>query len=90
MINLEVWIPPNVQVTSFLQVKHLKDYGNIGLPGRFGWFIPKNNINKNIGDDTLNEIHWTLFGNQKEVIKYDITDEHILHFLKENSQKVSK
>ncbi|XP_015433610.1 PREDICTED: uncharacterized protein LOC107189564 [Dufourea novaeangliae] len=41
MVNMEVWIPPQVDPMPLLAVFDVRDSGSIAPPGHFGWFVPE-------------------------------------------------
>ncbi|XP_033208855.1 uncharacterized protein LOC117167784 isoform X3 [Belonocnema kinseyi] len=41
MVNMELWIPPQLDTMSLLNKYNVKEVGSIAPPGRFGWFVPE-------------------------------------------------
>lgn len=64
MVNLEVWFPPEKNFIPWDQAYHVKEYGIIAPPGRFGWFIPTS-----LSNVTKNMDHWQIF-TSSETAKY--------------------
>lgn len=40
MVNMEVWIPPQLDTMPLLNSHEVKECGSIAPPGHFGWFVP--------------------------------------------------
>ncbi|XP_031772984.1 receptor-type guanylate cyclase gcy-4 isoform X2 [Apis florea] len=40
MVNMEVWIPPQLDTMPLLNSHDVKECGSIAPPGHFGWFVP--------------------------------------------------
>ncbi|XP_017886547.1 uncharacterized protein LOC108628852 [Ceratina calcarata] len=40
MVNMEVWIPPQLDTMPLLTSHDVKECGSIAPPGHFGWFVP--------------------------------------------------
>lgn len=40
MVNMEVWIPPQLDTMPLLNSHDAKECGSIAPPGHFGWFVP--------------------------------------------------
>ncbi|XP_076631100.1 uncharacterized protein LOC143346666 [Colletes latitarsis] len=40
MVNMEVWIPPQMDTMPLLIMNYVKECGSVGPPGHFGWFVP--------------------------------------------------
>ncbi|XP_046384645.1 uncharacterized protein LOC124154916 [Ischnura elegans] len=81
MVNLEVWVPPNVDASSWSASGSVEEAGLIGPPGRFGWFVPK------VLTSHLNgSLHWTMFKNPRIASTFNIPQvhflEHVTPFLK--------
>ncbi|XP_014251648.1 receptor-type guanylate cyclase gcy-19-like [Cimex lectularius] len=65
MIDLEVWITPNLNTIHYTERFAVSECGILAPPGRYGWFIPK----KFIPPDKQNvSIYWNSF-KDKNVIK---------------------
>ncbi|KAJ8951813.1 hypothetical protein NQ318_019786 [Aromia moschata] len=74
-INLEAWVGPEVDTYHSIFVK---DCGNVGPPGRFGWFIPvelagpvKDYYGKGVWSDNVREVHWSFFADRQRVANFD-------------------
>lgn len=78
MINVEVWVPPDIDPSSVLSVSYVKECGNIAAPGRLGWFVPLELMQpvkdyKKVTED-LTDIHWTMFTDLKFTQLFDMSD----------------
>lgn len=79
MINVEVWVPPQLDLVFLLDTNYVDDGGNVAPSGRFGWFIPNELMlpvraynEKTVAADHK-DVHWTLFRDQKFASIFDIT-----------------
>ncbi|CAG2068566.1 unnamed protein product, partial [Timema podura] len=70
MINLEVWVPPEFDVKSTVEMYHVQDCGIVAPPGRFGWFIPRS-LSKLMPDMD----HWRVFTNATAASIFDVSQE---------------
>ncbi|XP_067007078.2 uncharacterized protein [Anabrus simplex] len=68
-VNLEVWLPPQMDIAVFANLFHVKDCGNVSPPGRFGWFIPSNFSHRNPGMD-----HWRIFADPMKAKLFDLSE----------------
>lgn len=90
MINVEVWVPSNMDVTPLIDLLYVNEGGSIASAGRFGWFIPREltaplkPFNKK-WMTTDQDVHWTFFKDQDFVSIFDITDLYQLNYLRNNS-----
>lgn len=64
MVNMEVWIPPQLDTTPLLNKYDVKECGSVAPPGHFGWFIPKT---LSLPDDS-----WTSFTKQETAARFDV------------------
>ncbi|XP_076766818.1 uncharacterized protein LOC143433365 [Xylocopa sonorina] len=64
MVNMEVWIPSQLDTTPLLNSLELKECGFIAPPGHFGWFVPTelSSINDN----------WITFTNRETASRFDV------------------
>lgn len=89
MINVEVWVPPELDVMPLIDTHYVNEGGNIAPPGRFGWFIPMNLTNPikayKKWSTTMQDIHWTFFRDQSFSEIFDITDREDLDLIKKSS-----
>lgn len=81
MIDLEVWIPPGYDLLNSEDTYLVKEFGDIGPPGRFGWFIPSQldgPVARYYGnwDSNIKEVHWTFLRDDKIASLLDV-DEHM-------------
>ncbi|XP_071449502.1 uncharacterized protein [Hetaerina americana] len=72
-VNLEVWVPPNADASSWTASGSVEDAGLIGPPGRFGWFVPKALTGYLNGS-----LHWSLFQNPHLASTFNIPQMHFL------------
>lgn len=97
MINLEVWVPPDYDDTQDLANSYVKDCGSISMPGRYGWFIPKN-FSKPIEDyyrkldiklqaDVQQDVHWPIFTDIKIAQRFDILNVNLIHNISQLASK---
>lgn len=91
MINVEVWVTPEVDMMPLIDTHSVNEGGTLGPPGRFGWFIPRKLMSpiksffRMKTNDPLLDVHWTLFKDQSFVSLFDITDPKLLEYLRNNS-----
>lgn len=87
MINVEVWVPPELDVMPLIDTHYVNEGGNIAPPGRFGWFIPMNLTNpiRAYKTTATQDIHWTFFRDQTFSEIFDITDREDLDYIKSKS-----
>ena len=77
MINLEVWLPPDMDTIPILATNYVKYCGSVRSPGRLGWFIPVRltapikNHDPTWDIDTP-DVNWNLFQNENFVEAFDI------------------
>ncbi|XP_012143005.2 uncharacterized protein LOC100883782 isoform X1 [Megachile rotundata] len=69
MVNMEVWIPPQLDTMPLLNANDVKECGSIAPPGHFGWFVPKSL--SRLGDS------WITFTRPETATRFDV-DEHTL------------
>lgn len=79
MVNLEVWVPPEINTMHLLHVYHVRECGRIAPPGRFGWFIPIQVSDpvkryRNYWTPESYDLHWTLFRDPGAVKVFSFTD----------------
>ena len=90
MLDLEVWVPPGHDVTNMEDSKLVKELGDIGPPGRFGWYIPAeldapvHNYYKK-WDKYIGEVHWTFLRDKKVMEKFDV-DSRNMAFIYNNTR----
>ncbi|KAK9510835.1 hypothetical protein O3M35_005535 [Rhynocoris fuscipes] len=64
LVDLEVRIPSYINPINYTELLGVKDCGNIGPPGRYGWFIPKKllpNHVESVNDYAKSFDHWKIF-----------------------------
>lgn len=83
MINLEVWVPPDYDLTKSLNIKYVHECGSICRPGRFGWYVPLGTLPKILVPDE--DIHWSKFKNKDFVSYFDVTDPILLGYVKKHT-----
>jgi hypothetical protein len=66
MVNMEVWIPPQLDTISLLSKHDVLQVGSITSPGHFGWFIP-NRLSR------LND-SWLTFTKQDTAARFDVDE----------------
>lgn len=66
MVNMEVWIPPQLDTMPLLNTNDVKECGSIAPPGHFGWFVP----------DSLSRLgdSWITFARRETVARFDVDD----------------
>lgn len=90
MINLEVWVPPNMDVIPLTDIRYVNEGGTVASAGRFGWYIPREltaplkRFNKKWVVTDL-DVHWAVFRDQEFASIFDITDPNQLNYLRNNS-----
>lgn len=64
MVNMEVWIPSQLDTVPLLNSHDIRECGFIAPPGRFGWFVPSklSSINDN----------WLTFANRETAARFDV------------------
>lgn len=67
MVNLEVWLPPDLNTIHLLETKSVRECGNIAPPGRYSWLIPKN-LSKPEYED------WRIFKQPEKAKLFSLTD----------------
>ncbi|VEN45528.1 unnamed protein product, partial [Callosobruchus maculatus] len=87
-VNLEVWASPDYDT---LSKELVRESGNIGPPGRFGWFIPKGfdepikqYYSKHLWDNRIAEVHWSFFIDRRQAKKFDIEPELLDSLIESN------
>lgn len=76
MINVEVLVPPTEDVVKKLDLRYVRDCGNVIPPGRFGWFIPIDLEGPIKGlTETDREVHWIKFRDPRFLSAFDISPE---------------
>lgn len=79
MINVEVWVPPELDLRSLLDVSYVSEVGNVAPSGRFGWFIPNELMapvrafDKEIITADHRDVHWALFRDRRFASMFDVT-----------------
>lgn len=64
MVNMEVWIPPQLDTMPLLNTHDVKECGSIAPPGHFGWFVPVEL--SRLGDS------WITFINRETAARFDV------------------
>lgn len=90
MVDLEVWVPPGHDLPILEDTKLVKELGDIGVPGRFGWFIPAEfdapvQTFYNKWDTHIKEVHWTFLKDRKLMEKFDVDGKNMA-FIHENAK----
>ncbi|XP_029044486.2 receptor-type guanylate cyclase gcy-4-like [Osmia bicornis bicornis] len=73
MVNMEVWVPPQLDTMPLLNSNDVKECGSIAPPGHFGWFVPESL--SRLGDS------WITFARRETVARFDV-DEITLNKIK--------
>ncbi|KOC65570.1 Insulin-like peptide receptor [Habropoda laboriosa] len=73
MVNMEVWIPPQMDTMPLLYTHDVKECGSIAPPGHFGWFVPA--ALSRLGDS------WLTFASRETAARFDM-DEFTLGIVK--------
>lgn len=92
MVNLEVWIPPEINTMSLLDVYHVRECGSIAPPGRFGWFVPLQVAGPVRRLDKwwtpeIQDLHWTLFRNPAAAAIFSVRDKNDFKLIEKYSLK---
>ncbi|EFA03677.1 hypothetical protein TcasGA2_TC013779 [Tribolium castaneum] len=79
MIDLEVWIPPGHDLLNSEDTHLVKDLGDVGPLGRFGWFIPgqlDGPVARYYGkwDTKFREVHWSFLRDPKIANLLDVSE----------------
>ncbi|CAL7950409.1 unnamed protein product [Xylocopa violacea] len=64
MVNMEVWIPSQLDTIPLLNSHEIKECGFIAPPGHFGWFVPSEL--SSISDN------WITFTNRETASRFDV------------------
>ncbi|XP_054006339.1 uncharacterized protein LOC128891132 [Hylaeus anthracinus] len=73
MVNMETWIPPQLDTVPLLNTRHVKDCGSVASPGHFGWFVPK----------ALSRLEsWVTFLRPETAARFDVDDTTLLRIQK--------
>ncbi|RZC34381.1 Pkinase Tyr, ANF receptor and/or Peripla BP 6 domain containing protein [Asbolus verrucosus] len=82
LIDLEVWVPSGYDLLYWEDTQLVKDFGNLAVHGRFGWFIPadmdgpvKNYYKK--WENDIKEMYWTFLKDRKIMQIFDVGYEHM-------------
>ncbi|CAK9812828.1 Insulin-like peptide receptor [Anthophora plagiata] len=73
MVNMEVWIPSQMDTMPLLDTHDVKECGSIAPPGHFGWFVPA--ALSKLGDS------WITFARRETAARFDM-DEFTLSIVK--------
>lgn len=69
MVNMEVWIPAQMDTSIYLDEYHVKECGSIAPPGYFGWFVPQQLWRSEFIDT------WHMFARRESSTRFDVDDE---------------
>ncbi|KAG7188679.1 hypothetical protein KM043_008301 [Ampulex compressa] len=66
MVNMEVWVPPQLDTMPLLNKYDVKECGSVAPPGHFGWFVPEALART---DDS-----WMTFSRQETAARFDVDE----------------
>lgn len=66
MVNMETWIPAQLDTMPLLNSHDVKECGSIAPPGHFGWFVPVSL--SRLGDN------WATFAKRETAARFDVDE----------------